>query len=154
MPLTYQSATSGAKAMEDIQKLLQRFGVQRFGVQNFGHMQNFEKGELIVQFTFRNIPIAVRASAKGYAAAWLKENPYSRRRNGTKEEYEKRALDIGARAVYSILRDWIKGQVMAIESGILSFEGAFLGQMLLPSGETMLDRAVNTKILPQLEHKP
>jgi hypothetical protein len=145
MSLPYQDATTGAKAMDEVQRILQRFGVQ-----NFGHMQDFEKGELIVQFTFRNIPICVRASAKGYAAAWLKENPYSHRRRASRAEWEQRALDIGGKAVYSILRDWIKGQVMAIESGILSFEGAFLGQMLLPTGETVLDRAINSKMLPQL----
>ena len=43
-------------------------------------------------------------------------------------------------SVYSILRDWIKGQVTAVEVGMLSFEGAFLGQILLPSGETVLER--------------
>lgn len=148
MPLPYQNATSGANAMNEVQKILQRFGVQ-----NFGHMQNFEKGELIVQFTFRNIPICVRASAKGYAAAWLKENPHSYRHKTSRSEHETKAFDIGSRAVYSILRDWIKGQVMAIESGILSFEGAFLGQMLLPSGQTILERVSETKMLPQLESK-
>lgn len=146
MPLPYQNATSGSKAMEDVQKILQRFGVQ-----NFGHMQNFEKGELVVQFTFRDIPICVRASAKGYAAAYLRENPYNSRRVKGRAEYEKAALDIGAKAVYSILRDWIKGQVMAIESGILTFDGAFLGQMMLPTGQTILERVSETKMLPQLE---
>jgi hypothetical protein len=144
--LPYQNATTGSNAMNEVQKILQRFGVQ-----NFGHMQDFEKGELIVQFTFRDIPICVRASAKGYAAAWLKENPWSYRHRGTKAQHEQKALQIGAKAVYSILRDWIKGQVMAIESGILSFEGAFLGQMLLATGETVLERAVASKMLPQLE---
>lgn len=145
MSLPYQNASSGANAMNEVQKILQRFGVQ-----NFGHMQDFEKGELIVQFTFRNIPVCVRASAKGYAAAYLKENPYSHRMRKTRQKHEEEALEKGSRAVYSILRDWVKGQVMAIESGILSFEGAFLGQMLLPTGETVLDRAINSKMLPQL----
>jgi hypothetical protein len=46
-----------------------------------------------------------------------------------------------------ILRDWIKGQITAIETGILSFEGAFLGQILLPSGETVLERMTQTGLL-------
>jgi hypothetical protein len=50
-------------------------------------------------------------------------------------------------AVYSILRDWIKGQITAIETGILSFEGAFLGQIMLPSGRTVLEHVESNKIL-------
>jgi hypothetical protein len=39
-----------------------------------------------------------------------------------------------------MLRDWIKGQVAAIETGILSFESAFLGHIMLPAGDTVLER--------------
>lgn len=49
--------------------------------------------------------------------------------------------------------DWIKGQVMAIETGILSFEGAFLGQILLPSGQTILEHATANKLLPAPDTK-
>lgn len=146
MPLPYENSRAGQNAMVEIQKLMQRFGCS-----NFGHMNDFEKGELIVQFTYKNIPICVRASAKGYAAAWLRQNPYGHRRRSTKQEHEKLALEKGATAVYSILRDWIKGQVMAIESGVLSFEGAFLGQMMLPSGKTVTEHVLTSHMLPQLE---
>jgi hypothetical protein len=47
----------------------------------------------------------------------------------------------------SILRDWIKGQITAIEVGLLTFEGAFLGQILLPSGKTVLEHAESNKLL-------
>jgi hypothetical protein len=142
MTLPYESATSGAKAMEEIQKTLHRFGCQ-----SFGHMTDFENGKLIVQFKYKDTPITVDASFKGYAAAWLKENPYSPRRKCTRAEWEQKALERGNVAVYSILRDWIKGQVTAIECGILSFEGAFLGQILLPSGKTILQHAKESKLL-------
>jgi hypothetical protein len=55
-------------------------------------------------------------------------------------EYERRALQKGQTAVYSILRDWIKGQITAVETGIMSFDAAFLGQIMLPSGQTVLER--------------
>jgi ubiquinone/menaquinone biosynthesis C-methylase UbiE len=32
MPLPYENATSGDKALAEIQRVLQRFGCQRFGV--------------------------------------------------------------------------------------------------------------------------
>jgi hypothetical protein len=50
-------------------------------------------------------------------------------------------------AVYSILRDWIKGQITAIQTGILSFEGAFLGQILLTSGKTVLEHVEAEKLI-------
>jgi hypothetical protein len=37
-------------------------------------------------------------------------------------------------------RDWIKGQTAAIASGVLSFEAAFLGVILLPTDESVLER--------------
>jgi hypothetical protein len=62
-------------------------------------------------------------------------------------DYERRALRVGQVAVYSILRDWIKGQVTAVEVGILSFEAAFLGQIMLRDGETVLERIQHTGML-------
>ncbi len=148
MALPYENATSGEKAMGEIQKILQRFGCQ-----SFGSMMDFEKKVLLVQFKYRDIPITVEASTQGYAASWLREHPYSQRMRRNKQEHEKEALRVAGVAVYSILRDWIKGQVMAIESGILSFEGAFLGQILLPSGQTVLQLVNSQKLLTAPDKK-
>lgn len=65
MTLPYENATSGKRAIDDMQKLLQEFGCG-----SFGQMMDFEKGELLVQFTYRGKQVSVKASAKGYAAAW------------------------------------------------------------------------------------
>lgn len=136
MPLPYESATSGKAAIDDMQKVLRGFGADTFGV-----MEDFARGEVIVQFTYRTVPVTIKASAKGYAAAWLRQHPYNPSRHRiTRTEHERRALAQANTSVYSILRDWIKGQVTAIEVGMLSFQGAFLGQIMLPSGETVLDR--------------
>ena len=58
------------------------------------------------------------------------------------------ALEQGQIAVWSILRDWIKGQLMAIENEILSFDAAFLGQILLPSGKTVHEQIEEKKCFP------
>lgn len=142
MQLPYENSSSGAKALEEIQKILQSFGCA-----SFGHMTNFEKGTLIVQFQYRETPISVEASFNGWAKAYLEKNPYTSRKHCTRKEWEQKALDQGKIATYSILRDWIKGQVTAIECGILSFQGAFLGQILLPSGETVLDKVKSNKLI-------
>jgi hypothetical protein len=49
-----------------------------------------------------------------------------------------------------MLRDWIKGQTTAVETGILSFEGAFLGQLLLPNGMTVFETVQAQNLLPAL----
>lgn len=139
--LPYETATSGERAMQDIQKILRTFGVN-----SFGHMVDFDKGELLVQFKYKGAAVSIRASINGYAAAWLKRHPAKQQR--TKVNRERKAKEIAAVAVYSIVRDWIKGQVTAVETGILSFEGAFLGQILLPSGKTVLEHAQAAKMLP------
>jgi hypothetical protein len=148
MSLPYESASTGDRAVQEIQKILQRFGCQAFG-----HLTDFEKGELLIQFRFRDMPISVRASLNGYAAAWLREHPYSFRMKHSRTDHEKKAKAIAGVATYSILRDWIKGQITAIECGIISFEGAFLGQILLPSGMTVLEHAQAQKMLPAPEQK-
>lgn len=142
MSLPYATATSGQKALEDIQSVLRHFGCSQFG-----SMMDFERGELLVQFTHQKRTIVVKASFAGYAAAWLRQNPYSSRRRCSKVEHERTAKEVASVAVYSVLRDWIKGQVTAIETGILSFEGAFLGQILLPNGQTVLEMATEKQLL-------
>jgi hypothetical protein len=134
MPLAYENATSGKNALNEIQRILRDFGAK-----SFGSMENFDTGELLVQFEYRDRKISVKASAKGYAAAWLKHHPWSNRMRCSQFEHERKAVNQGMISVYSILRDWIKGQVTAIETGILSFEGAFLGQILLPTGKTVME---------------
>jgi len=146
MGLPYEQATSGERALGEIQKILRGFGCSKFG-----SMIDDEKREILVQFEYRGRPVSVKASVQGYATAWLKAHPYNpSRTRSTKIEHERKALDVASVAVYSILRDWIKGQVMAIETHILTFEGAFLGQILLPSGRTVLEHvtAPDVGLLP------
>lgn len=41
---------------------------------------------------------------------------------------------------HSVLLDWIKGQVTAIESGLLAFDHVFLPYMLTDNGQTVAER--------------
>jgi hypothetical protein len=70
----------------------------------------------------------------------LKENPWTHNRRASRIDWEQAALRQGHVAVNSILRDWIKGQVTAIETGILSFEAVFAAHMLTSDGRTLLER--------------
>lgn len=146
MTLPYENATSGERALGEIQKLLRGFGCQKFG-----SMIDDGEGTVLIQFQYKERQCSVKASMKGYAAAWLRAHPFTNRTRGTKAQHERKALDIASVAVYSILRDWIKGQITAIETGILSFEGAFLGQILLGTGKTVLEHVTESNMLPALE---
>lgn len=146
MALPYENATSGNRALDDIQKILTKFGASRFGT-----MTDTEAGILLVQFTYRSRDVSISASVNGYAAAWLREHPYNPSRSRrSKIDHERLAMKQAQISVCSILRDWIKGQVTAVEVGLLSFEGAFLGQIMLPTGRTVLQTALDRQILPQL----
>ncbi len=142
MKLPYSSATSGDKALAEIQKILRHFGCNKFG-----SMVDDENGELMIQFEWKGRMVSIKCSFRGYAAAWLKENQWSYRRQSTEIEWERKAMEIGSVAIYSVARDWIKGQVTAIETGVLTFEGAFLGQIMLPSGKTVLEHVESDKLL-------
>lgn len=143
MTLPYENSTSGERALGEIQKLLRGFGCNRFG-----SIIDDEAQEILVQFEYRGRQASVRASIRGYAAAWLRAHPYTHRTRSSRVEHERKAMQIASTAVYSILRDWIKGQITAIETGILTFEGAFLAQMMLPSGQTVLERIQSDNLLP------
>ncbi len=140
MSLPYATATSGQKARAEILKILQRFGCE-----SVGFMDEFATNSLLLAFEWRDRKIQLRASAQGWANAYLEEKPYSHRMQRTREEYERWALEQGMIAVNSILRDWVKGQVTAIETGILTFEHVFLPYMMLPDGRSVAEHA--TKLL-------
>ena len=120
--------------------------LEAIGASGFGCYEEFDKAEVIAPFKWRDRQVTIPASAQGYAAMWLRRHPYSARMRITKTDYERRALEKGKIVVYSMLRDWIKGQVTAIETGMLSFEAAFL-PYIIPSGESVLERIEHDNVL-------
>jgi hypothetical protein len=79
--------------------------------------------------------------------------PRKRGRTLMKRDYDAKALNQGRIAVCSILRDWIKGQTVAIECGVLQFEAVFMPHMLLDDGRRVLDVARERGALPQIGHE-
>lgn len=145
MTLPYSTATSGKNALDEIQKILKEFGCAKFA-----SGEDFSTGVLFLQFEHCGRMIHMNASAKGYAAAWLNENPYSSRRKCTRSQWETKALNIGSIAICSMLRDWVKGQMTAIQVGMFSFEAAFLSHTMLPSGVTVCEYIEESNLLPAL----
>lgn len=140
MPLPYENATSGDKAYADIQKILDRLGCDSFGL-----MQKRGEQLTLVQFEWRGKRVELRGSWGGYAAMWLKEYPYTNRRRSTEAQHRQKAMEIAQMAICSMLRDWVKAQVTAVESGLMSFEEVFMPHMMLPDGRRMVE--VGQKLL-------
>jgi len=139
--IPYASASAGQRARDEITKLLRRFGCE-----SIGFMDDFEQHEVLLAFKHRGRQVQLKASAKGWAQIWLKENPHTYRSRSTRQEHEQTALHQGHIAVNSILRDWIKGQVTAVECGILSFEAVFMPYMLTADGRPLIERV--SELLP------
>lgn len=139
----YANASSGANARDEITKILSRFGCE-----SVGFMDDFAEHNVILAFKHRGRPVQLRASAKGWANMWMKANPYNGHRRVSRNEWERGALDQGLIAVNSILRDWIKGQVTAVETGIMSFEAVFFSHMLTNDGRSVLDVVSGENLLP------
>ena len=66
MALPYSNATSGEKALGEIQKLLRQFDCNKFGT-----MLDYDAGTLIVQFEWKGKQVSFPANFKGYAQAYL-----------------------------------------------------------------------------------
>src|SRR3954470_21642398 len=90
MPLPYETATSGDKALTELQRVLAKFGCQSFGT-----MTDAERGCTIVQFKWRNRNVSLEASWKGYAAAWQRAHPWAKVRGHDRAAYDRKALAIG-----------------------------------------------------------
>ena len=133
MTLPYASATSGIKARGEIIKILKHFGCD-----SVGFMDEFENKSILLAFVWNGKQIQLRATAQGWANAFLRENPWTHRRHYSRDEWEQRALDQGLIAINSILRDWIKGQVTAVETGILHFEHIFMPYMIAADGRPVI----------------
>lgn len=148
MSVPYAGASSGMKARDEITKMLQRFGCEAVGF-----MDDFAEHSVMLVFRHRGRPVQLKASAKGWAALYLRENPYSHRMRSTKHDHEQAALRQGLVAINSILRDWVKGQITAVECGILSFEAVFMPHMLTNNGQTVVERIQTMDLLPPPETK-
>ena len=138
----YEGATSGDNAQAETKKILQRLGCTEVGF-----MDKYETHELLVYFKHRGQEVHFFASAKGWAQMWLRKNPYSHRTRRSKYEYEQDALRQSHIAVNSIIRDWIKGQATAIESGVVSFEAVFMPFVLTADERRMIERV--QELLPK-----
>lgn len=143
MGIPYENATSGMKARDELTTILRRFGCE-----NVGFMDDFANGTVMLAFSHRGRSVQLKASAHGWAQMWLRENPHNKFRKVTGTQWNDKAIKQGLIAVNSILRDWVKGQVTAVETGILTFEAVFVAHMITGDGRSVLERIQSENLLP------
>lgn len=133
MKIPYETSTAGDKALLELQRNLAKFGCQSFGT-----AIDAERGMTIVSFKWRERVVQLEASWKGYAQAL--------QRNGWRNQAQ--AIEQARISVCSVLRDWTKAQITAVEAGVMSFESAFMPHMLLKDGRRVLDHVQSSNLLP------
>jgi hypothetical protein len=60
-------------------------------------MDSFDQHEVLLAFKHRGRAVQLKASAKGWAQLYLKENPWTYSRRSARVDYEQAALWAGAR---------------------------------------------------------
>ena len=140
-PTPYANASSGLRAREDVGKLLAGFGCK-----SVGFMDDFEEMTVMLAFNYKGRQVQMTASAKGWSKLYLRNTPRNPRSKMTDSEHQGRAERQGMIAVNSILRDWVKGQLTAIECGVTQFDHVFLPYMVMKDGQTVA-QAMGQKLI-------
>lgn len=141
--IPYAGATSGDTARGEIRRILQTFGCE-----SIGFMDNFTDHSVLLVFEHRGRRVEMSVSARGWMEIFLKANPYTSRMRLTMDAYHAKVLNQGLVAVNSVMRDWVKGQITAIECGMISFEEVFLPYMIDNSGRRLIDVMRERELLP------
>lgn len=129
--ITYASGTlvSMSRSREEIERTLTRFGAH-------DPLCITWKGKAAVIFEFNGKRVRIDADMPTEV-----HTP-----KGRQPRYPEKAIEQAQRQVWRALLISVKGRLTEIEAGIKSFEEAFIGDILLPSGQT-----VGEFIIPQIE---
>jgi hypothetical protein len=139
----YSRATAGDGARREIIKMLRAFGCDNVGI-----MDDFTTDQVLLAFQHRGRAVQMAASARGWAAMWLKENPWNKSRKSNPEAYKAEALEKGRKAAVSMLRDWVKSQLTLVECGLMPFDHVFMAYALTSDGRPLHERVSEAKLLP------
>jgi hypothetical protein len=143
MSLPYETATAGDRALVELQRMLAKFGCSSFATGT-----DIERGVTVVTFKHRDRVVQLEASWRGYAQALLRncKRPHDRR-------VQDRCMEQARISVCSVLRDWTKAQITAVEAGVMSFEAVFMPHMLTRDGRRVVDAAQAANLLPAPNEK-
>lgn len=122
--LNYTTQVPAHKSLAEINAVLIEHGAQHIT------MQTHEKKIVGLSFTMNigGLPMlyVLPANVEGVTREMLKAEPYTSRRNGTRDQYEARVAAQAEWTAWRILKDWVEAQAALIESGQAEVGQAFL----------------------------
>jgi len=129
--ITYARGTlvSPARSREEIERTLARFGAR-------DPLCITWKGKAAVIFEFNGKRVRIDADLPTEV----------RTPKGRKPLHPEQALDEAQRQIWRAILVSVKGRLTEVEAGIKTFEEAFIGDILLPNGQT-----VGEFVIPKIE---
>jgi hypothetical protein len=146
MKYASETSVSVERSKAEIERLLQRYGAREFA-------HGWRTDKAVIQFSMQSrcvrfvLPLPDKAD--------FAKTPSGRRMRNDADTL--RAWEQGCRQRWRALALCIKAKLESVESGIETFDDAFLGQVVMPSGKTiseeitpMIERAYATGKMPAL----
>lgn len=131
--MTYANKTdvSPDKTMNEIRTTLRRWGADKFAF-----VDETKSVTVLFEYRQRRVRFCVPLPDKSDAAFIITKGAYKNR------GFSQNAYDQAVRARWRALLLVIKAKLESVESGIETFEAAFMAQLLLANGQTMEEWAV------------
>lgn len=120
------------RAQGRIRQMLQKFGVDRVGFD-----EDFTSFEVSVKFLYKNYPVKLPVNYSALSERLLKEDPWTRRKNKNRTDWEQDKRETAYRAGFSILEDFLKASLTLIDSGLFTFEEVFIGHFVSSRGQRL-----------------
>ena len=143
---TYAAGTSvdTARSRDEIERTLAKWGAD-----NFMYGQQREPAMAIIAFTHKDRQIRFTVAMPTQTDPAFTLTPSTRKRRTEAQAFA--AYEQAVKERWRALSMVIKAKLVAVESGIVTFEQEFLPYMVLPSGQTVhqqlgpvIDRAYDT----------
>lgn len=109
----------------------------KFGVDRISFDEDFSNFTILIKFRYRDYPVCIPINYDVLARVFQKADPFTGRKQSTKDEWEKRLRQKAYNAAFSIIEDFIKSMITMVELGAFSFEEIFVSYFIGPNGKRL-----------------
>lgn len=131
MKYAHDTLVSVERSKAEIERLVRRYGATEFA-------SGWKAGRAVIQFKMQNRYIRFVVGLPDQSE--FRNTPSGRRQRSDNDTLK--AWEQGCRQRWRALALAIKGKLESAESGIETFESAFLGQVVMPNGRTIAEQVV------------
>src|SRR5882724_8918263 len=114
--LNYTTEVPAATTISQVIGMLARKGAQSI-TQDFLGDGRVKAVSFVLRVGVMPVRFLLPANTDGVAGVLRKENPYTSRSRGTRNDYEDKQKQQAERIAWRILKDWVEAQMALIESG-------------------------------------